>query len=100
MGVIGLKPNSDSVPLTRAYAHTVFPDPATSTTTPLGTPTGNGTGFSWATSGSPPLMPAQSAPTSPAFALRPARYNPQPPDSFRTGTGTRMVTLEQAVFRR
>ncbi|KAG9102405.1 hypothetical protein FRC06_002022 [Ceratobasidium sp. 370] len=89
MGVIGLKPDADSVPLTHAYAHTMFPDSAASTTTPSGTPTGNGTGFSWATSGSPPLMPAQSAPTSPAFALRPVRYNPQQQaDSFGAGTET------------
>ncbi|KAG8683957.1 hypothetical protein FRC09_015698, partial [Ceratobasidium sp. 395] len=90
MGVIGLKPDADSVPLTHAYAHTMFSDPAASSTTPSGTPTGNGTGFSWATSGSPPLMPAQSAPTSPAFALRPVRYTPQQQaaDSFGTGTET------------
>ncbi|QRW13947.1 GATA type zinc finger [Ceratobasidium sp. AG-Ba] len=88
MGVIGLKPDADSVPLTHAYAHTQFADPSGMTTTPLGTPTGNSTGLSWVMSNSPPLMPVQSAPTSPAFALRPVRYNSQQENSYGTGTET------------
>ncbi|KAG9123614.1 hypothetical protein FRC07_014518 [Ceratobasidium sp. 392] len=98
MGVIGLKPDADSVPLTHAYAHTMFSDPAANTTTPSGTPTGNGTGFSWATSGSPPLMPAQSAPTSPAFALRPVRYNPQQQQTDTFGTGTETYSPDSYDF--
>lgn len=88
MGVIGLNPDADSVPLTHAYAHPMYQDQVPSTT-PLGTPTttNNGTGFQWAGSGSPPLMPAQSAPTSPAFALRPVRYGQQT-DTFGTGSET------------
>lgn len=88
MGVIGLNPDADSVPLTHAYAHNMFQEQVSSTT-PLGTPTSNNgaNGYQWAGSGSPPLMPAQSAPTSPAFALRPVRYGQQA-DTFGTGDQT------------
>ncbi|KAG8733387.1 hypothetical protein FRC11_006655 [Ceratobasidium sp. 423] len=79
MGVIGVKPDADSVPLTHAYAHSGF-DSSASTNGPT-TPTMTTTSFNWGGSGSPPLMPAQSAPTSPAFALRPVKYGQQHQES-------------------
>ncbi|CAE6411971.1 unnamed protein product [Rhizoctonia solani] len=95
MGVMGVKPDTDSVPLTHAYAHSGF-DSSASTNGPT-TPTMTATSFSWGGSGSPPLMPAQSAPTSPAFALRPVKYAQQPQES-QYGEGTATFTAESYDF--
>ncbi|QRW26321.1 GATA type zinc finger [Rhizoctonia solani] len=81
MGVMGVKPDADSVPLTQAYAHTSGFDSSASTNGPTTPTTMNATSFNWGGEGSPPLMPAQSAPTSPAFALRPVKYGQQSQDS-------------------
>ncbi|CAE6437417.1 unnamed protein product [Rhizoctonia solani] len=98
MGVMGIKPDADSVPLTHAYAHSATTgfDSSTSTNGPT-TPTMTATSFNWGSSGSPPLMPAQSAPTSPAFALRPVKYGQQHPDS-PYGDGTATFSAESYDF--
>ncbi|CAE7106269.1 unnamed protein product [Rhizoctonia solani] len=89
MGVMGIKPDADSVPLTHAYAHSATTgfDSSTSTNGPT-TPTMTATSYNWPASSSPPLMPAQSAPTSPAFALRPVKYAQHPESPYGGGTAT------------
>ncbi|CAE6442947.1 unnamed protein product [Rhizoctonia solani] len=98
MGVMGIKPDADSVPLTHAYAHSATTgfDSSTSTNGPT-TPTMTATSFNWGSSGSPPLMPAQSAPTSPAFALRPVKYG-QPHLESPYGDGTATFSAESYDF--
>ncbi|CAE6365918.1 unnamed protein product [Rhizoctonia solani] len=79
MGVIGVKPDADSVPLTQAYAHTSGFDSSTSTNGPT-TPTMTANNLNWGADASSPLTLPQSTPTSPAFALRPVKQGQQSQD--------------------
>ncbi|KAH7333666.1 hypothetical protein B0J17DRAFT_676374 [Rhizoctonia solani] len=88
MGVMGIKPDADSVPLTHAYAHGSSGFDSSASTNGPTTPTMTASNFNWGGSGSPPLMPAQSAPTSPAFALRPVKYGQLQDSPYGDGTAT------------
>ncbi|CAE6411352.1 unnamed protein product [Rhizoctonia solani] len=88
MGVMGIKPDADSVPLTHAYAHGSSGFDSSASTNGPTTPTMTASSFNWGGSGSPPLMPVQSAPTSPAFALRPVKYGQHQESPYADGTAT------------